>query len=310
MISIVIPVYNEEHNLPELSSRIADVLAARHMRDYEIIFIDDGSSDQSWSIIEKLAEIDGRVKGILLSRNFGQQRAISAGLDAARGDAVIMMDADLQHPPELIPQFLEKHAQGFDIVYSIRLDDPKQGMFKRISSRFFYWLFRKTSGLELPYGVADFRLIGKDALAGLKSCREYHRFLRGLVYWIGYRSAAIEYRPSQRLSGQTKYSLKKMWRLAFEGTFSFSTLPLHLSTLSGVIIAGFGFLYAVFALWAKFILQQTVSGWTSIIITVLILGGIQLIFLGIIGEYVARIFDQVKNRPVYLVHKTTRTTRQ
>jgi glycosyltransferase involved in cell wall biosynthesis len=298
MISIIIPVFNEEENIKELQNRLSKVL---FKEDYEIIFIDDGSKDHSEEIINELSQKDSKVQGIILSRNFGHQFALTAGMDFAKGDAVIMMDADLQHPPELIPQFIEYWRKGYDIVYSVRKDSSSTFNLKVVTSKMFYSLFKKLSGLDIPLGAADFRLLSRPALNSLKSCHERTRFLRGLVSWIGYKKIGLDYAPRERFAGVTKYPFRSMMRFALEGICSFSSIPLNLSVWMGFIVSLIGFAYGLYAIWSKLFTNQAMPGWTSTLVSVLFLGGVQLISIGIIGSYLSRIYEEVKQRPLYVV---------
>lgn len=303
-IMIVVPVYNEEGNLEALYQRVSAVLKKTPYA-HEFIFVDDGSRDNSWGIITRLARDDRSVKGISFSRNFGHQSALSAGLDhCAQADAVIMMDADLQHPPELIPELLKKWEEGYGVVYTLREGSPAGGFLKNAGSGFFYRLFNRLSDSGVPEGAADFRLISKDVLATLSNLKERTRFLRGMIHWMGYRSFGIPYKAPPRHSGRSKYSSRKMFKLAVSGISAFSTIPLYLAAVVGAVISLLSFLYAFYALYMKFVTHQVVPGWTSILVSVLFLGGIQLLAIGILGEYLAKIYEEVKGRPLYVVQDT------
>lgn len=303
MISIAVPIYNEEKNIHEFYKRLNSVMEDIQNL-YEIIFVDDGSSDASFEIISEICAVDKKVKIIQLSRNFGHQIALTAGIDYACGDAVIMMDADLQHPPELIPELIKKWKEGYDIVYTIREESKDYRWFKKFTSRFFYTLLNKVSKIDIPEGVADFRLLSRPVVESLKNFKERNRFIRGLISWIGYKKIAIPYIAEKRFAGKSKYSFDKMLRFAISGITSFSSVPLYISVILGFIIAGFSFACALQAIYAKFFTNKTVPGWTSILVSVLFLGGIQLIAIGILGEYLAKVYDEVKQRPLYIVERT------
>jgi polyisoprenyl-phosphate glycosyltransferase len=300
-VSVVVPCYNEESGISELYRQLKDVLAA--YPDYKILFVDDGSSDQTVQTIEALAEKDERVKLIVLSRNFGHQLALKAGLDHATGDCVISLDADLQHPPQLIPELIKKWQEGYEVVYTIRRDTAKTSFFKRITARFFYWIASKLSSVEVHPGAADFRLLDRTVVDVLKECRENYLYLRGLVSWAGFRQTSLEYEPNERFAGKTKYSTRKMIRFALAGITSFSIRPLQLSLVLGIIIAGLAFLYGLYVIYIYTFTDQAVAGWASTTASVLFIGGIQLIVLGILGEYIGKNFMESKKRPVYVVRK-------
>ncbi len=299
-ISVIVPVYNEEGNLEEFYRQLIAALRKIPYR-FDVLFVDDGSRDASWSIISRLGQKDRAVRGIALSRNFGQQAALSAGLEHVQADAVIMMDADLQHPPELIAEMIKKWEEGYDVVYTIREETKNISWIKKISSDFFYYLFGKLSGNHLPAGTADFRLISADVLRNLAGFRERTRFLRGLISWMGYRSAGIRYKAEARHSGRSQYSPFKMIKFAFSGISSFSTMPLYLAAVLGAVISFFSFVYALYAIYARVVNNQVVPGWASILVSVLFLGGIQLLAIGILGEYLAKVYEEVKGRPLYIV---------
>ncbi|MBF0504278.1 MAG: glycosyltransferase family 2 protein [Candidatus Omnitrophica bacterium] len=304
-VSIIIPLYDEENNLQELYQRLKKVLDPLTLEDYEIILIDDGSSDGTWPIIQKFSETDPKVKGIKLSRNFGHQSALIAGMDHAEGDVLITMDGDLQHPPELIPQFLAKWQEGFDIVCAQRERTENISWIKNFFSKFFLFAFNKISFVRLKEGVADFRLISREVVGVLKTMKERCRFLRGLVSWVGFRSAYIVYTAPKRLSGKAKYSLRKSLFLALTGILSFSPQPLYWAGFLGLVVTFFSFIYIIYAIYLKLFTHSSLSGWASILISVLFLGGVQLITIGILGSYLAMVFEEVKGRPIYIVQKIT-----
>jgi polyisoprenyl-phosphate glycosyltransferase len=301
-LSIVIPVFNEEENLFPLYEQLAPVLNATGS-DYEVIFVDDGSADSSSERIRQLHARDPRVKLISLSRNFGHQHALTAGMDYARGDAVITMDADLQHPPTLIPELLRRWKEGFEIVYTVRRDTQDANFFKRLTSRLFYRVFRLLAGIDLPMSAADFRLLDRKVVEAFRTIRERTRFLRGLTGWAGYRSVGIDYEAAPRRRGVTKYSPARMLGLAVDGLVSFSAAPLYAAIYVGMVLALLGLLYLIYVFYARFVSGNVVPGWTSLIVLVSFIGGIQLILMGFVGVYVGKIYEETKQRPLYLVRQ-------
>ncbi len=300
LLSVVAPVYNEEGTIEEFYSR---VLAALEGVNFELVLVDDGSRDSSARILDRLADSDPRVRLVLLSRNFGHQTALTAGLDHARGDAVVMLDADLQDPPELIPRMLDHWRGGCDVVYAVREQREGESRFKLSTAKWFYKLFDKLAQVELEHNSGDFRLLDRRPLDALLSMRERNRFLRGMTVWVGYTQAAVSYRRDPRYAGETKYTLSKMLKFSLDAISSFSHRPLQLATLLGFLISSLAFI----AIPVVVILRLSGSylpGFGSITIAILLLGGIQLIAIGIIGEYVGRIYDEVKGRPLYLVRAT------
>lgn len=298
-LSIVIPIMNEEGNIIKLIDRILNVL--KSFENWEVIFVDDGSTDNTLSVIKKEAEKNSRIKYLSFSRNFGHQNALRAGLDFAVGDCVISMDGDLQHPPELIPKLIEKWQEGFDVVFTLRQDDPKISFFKRKTARIFYALMNKFSDVKIEPGAADFRLLDRKVVEVLKTIREDNIFMRGMVSWVGFKQTAIEYLPEERQWGKTKYTFKKMFKFAIAGITSFSLRPLHLSTIVGYIIAGLAFVYGLYAIFIKIFTEKAISGWTSVLAGVLFIGGMQMIMLGILGEYLGKLFIESKKRPNYII---------
>jgi dolichol-phosphate mannosyltransferase len=299
-LSIVIPVCNEAASLPELYKRLTQVLRAQQA-SYEIILVDDGSSDDSLKVISSLAEKDQAIKALSFSRNFGHMVALTAGLDHAAGKAVITMDADLQHPPELIPELVAKWKEGAEIVNTLRQDTKGAGIFKKMTAGFFYWLINKIAKIELPSSAADYRLLDAKVVATLKNIKERSRFLRGLISWVGYKQEFIPYTAEARFAGKTKYSVSRMFSFAIDGITSFSTFPLRLASYLGLVVAFFSFIYILYALYIRFFTARAIEGWTSVLVAVLFIGGIQLIFLGIIGEYLGRVFEEAKQRPNYII---------
>jgi dolichol-phosphate mannosyltransferase len=302
-VSVAIPVYNEENNLAELYKQLKFVLETKLKVTYEIIFVDDGSEDSSWNVIVDLCSQNKNVKGIKLSRNFGHQQALKAGLDYSIGKAVISMDSDLQHPPEIIEKFYEEWEKGYDIVCAIRKDTKGIGLLKKVSSKFFYTFMNFLSDTKIEEGSSDFRLLDRKVVDEVKKFSETHLFLRGIISWIGHKSTAVEYLASQRYSGKSKYTIKKMLHFALDGIMSFSIRPLRVAMACGFFISVFSFLYILYALISKFVLKTTLAGWTSILISVLFLGGIQLLSIGILGEYLGKLFIESKKRRNYIIEK-------
>ncbi len=297
LLSVVAPVYNEEALIDEFYSRVCSALDGL---PFELVLVDDGSTDGSPIALDHIAANDPRVRVIFLSRNFGHQTALTAGLDHARGDAVVMLDADLQDPPELIVRMLDHWRAGCDVVYAVREEREGESRFKLATASWFYRLFDKLAQVELQPNSGDFRLLDRRALDALLSMRERNRFLRGMTVWVGYRQAAVPYRRDPRYAGVTKYTLSKMLRFSLDAISSFSHRPLQLATLLGFLISTLAFI-AIPVVVILRILGSYLPGFGSITIAVLLLGGIQLIAIGIIGEYVGRIYDEVKDRPLYLV---------
>ena len=307
LVSIILPAYNEAENLAMAVQKIAEQTERlRNQFQFELIFVNDGSSDQTLTLLRDLHQKHGKlVHYVSFSRNFGHMSALRCGYDHSRGDAVICMDADLQHPPQYIPVFLEKWREGFEIVSTTRQDDEKTGWFKRTSSRYFYGLMNRFSDVYIEPGAADFRLLDRKVVNLIRDSQESDLFIRGFIPWVGFRQYAIPYKPDQRFAGQSKYTLRKMLRLALNGITAFSVRPLRIATFLGSCISGMAFLYAIYALYAHLVLKETVQGWTSVLLSVLIIGGLQLLTLGIIGEYLGRLFLQAKGRPPYIVQEST-----
>jgi glycosyltransferase involved in cell wall biosynthesis len=299
-LSIVIPVYNEVEVLPVLYHRLTRVMEGLG-ETYEIIFVNDGSDDGSLPLLRDLRAGDERVKLLGLSRNFGHQIAITAGLDHSSGQAVVVLDADLQDPPEVIPQLVEQWRKGYDVVFAVREKRHGEGFFKRGTAALFYRLLRRLTSTEIPMDAGDFRLLSRKAVETLNSVRERSRFIRGLAGWIGFRQTSVAYIRNVRHAGMTKYPLKKMVRFAFNGIMSFSSVPLQLASYLGFIVSSVSFVYMAYAVWLKLFTDRTILGWTSVMVAVLFLGGVQLLCLGIVGEYIGRIYEEVKQRPLYIV---------
>lgn len=302
MISIVVPVFNEEESLHELHRRIAAVMSQVRFA-FELIFVDDGSTDRSLEIMLELSEKDKSIKIIQLSRNFGHQSAIIAGVDYAHGEAVIMMDGDLQHPPELIKQLIEKWQEGYEVVYTSRDETKDASLFKRATSRGFYALIYHLAEVNIAAGTADFRLLDRRVVESLQAFGERSIFLRGIINWLGYRQAAIRYMADARYSGESKYSFLKMLRFAIGGITSFSSIPLYISAFLGIIISFSSFVYAFMVIYLRLFTDRVVEGWTSVMVALLFLGGIHLITLGIQGIYLGKVYKEVKARPRYLIRR-------
>lgn len=301
--SIVVPVYNEEAVVFECYRRLTEVM--RQTRDsYELIFINDGSRDQTSSMVSQLCSSDPAVKLIDFSRNFGHQIAITAGMDHAQGDAIVVIDADLQDPPELILQMIEKWKEGYDVVYATRAERKGETGFKKWSAAAFYRTLNKLSDIDIPLDTGDFRLIDRKVCEAMKSLKETNRFVRGLVSWVGFRQTSISYVREERFAGETKYPLKKMLKFASDALVAFSLKPLRLASILGSVISLFSFIYLLFVVGQKLLHFSTTPGWASVIACILFLNGIMLIILGVLGEYIGRIYDEVKQRPLYLVQET------
>lgn len=301
-LSIVVPAFNESGNVKALAERVLAVLAPYDF-DVEILFVDDGSSDGTADAVRELHDVDERVKLIVLSRNFGHQVALTAGIDHAFGDAVITMDADLQHPPEVLPVLIEQWRSGYDIVNTVRKDSEDVSVIKKLTASFFYSLINKMSGVSILRGGADFRLLDRKAADALRQLREKDRFVRGLVPWIGFRQTAVEYQAAARLSGQSKYPFQRMLRFAVDGIVSFSATPLRLGFYVGVVSAMIAMIYAIYAI-VVFAIGKTIPGWLSIVGVSLFWGGVLLIMQGVTAEYIGRIYSEIKRRPLYFVSST------
>lgn len=300
LISIIVPVLNEENNIPILYQRLKKTLKNSN---YEIIFVNDGSYDQSQEIIEKIIDANKNVKLINLSRNFGHQIAISCGIDYAQGDAAIIMDADLQDPPELIVKLIKKWQEGFDVVYAVRKTRNGENILKIISASIYYRLLRFLSGTKIPLDTGDFRLISKKVILVLRRTREYQRFMRGLISWVGFSQTGIEFSRDKRFSGKSKYPLFSMVKFALDGILSFSLIPLRLVSIMGIVTVAI-LVLLIFYSFYRTITGQTVPGWASTTVIILFLGSIQLISIGIIGEYLGRVYEEVKRRPLYIIDST------
>ena len=300
-VSVVVPTMNEEGNIEALTEKTLGVL--KKYPDYELIFIDYGSTDDTLEAIKKQRKENEKIGYISFSRNFGHQNALRAGLDHATGDCVISMDGDLQHPPELISKLIEKWQEGFDIVCTVRKDDPSLSFAKRKTAHVFYGFMNRFSDIKIERGAADFRLLDRDVVEVLKTIKENNLFMRGMISWLGFRQCAIEYMPEKRHWGKTKYTLKKMTGFAIEGITSFSIKPLRVSTILGYVSAFLAFLYGIYAIIIKLFTDKAISGWASLLAAVLFIGGMQMIMIGILGEYVGKLFIESKKRPNYIIRE-------
>lgn len=302
-VSVVSPVYDEEENVAVLVRELTALFAALPY-ELEIVIADDGSDVATLQVLDRLCAEHPQVGVVQLSRNFGHQAALTAGLDHATGDAVIVMDADLQHPPTVLPEFLAKWEDGYQIVYGVRQDPPAVGRVKHWTSRLFYRMFNLLSETEIAPGVADFRLMDRVAADAMRQMRERTRFLRGLSAWIGFSQIGVPYTAGVRRSGTPKFSLRKMVRLGLDGVISMSTLPLRISIWIGVALSAVSGTYLVYIVWAYFFTNRAIVGWSSLIVAIIFLGGLQINILGIIGLYIAKIYEESKQRPIYLVRST------
>jgi dolichol-phosphate mannosyltransferase len=302
-LSLVLPVYNEEAVIPILHERL-DGFLSKLAVETEVVFVDDGSTDRSLILLRELITRDARYKAISFSRNFGHASAITAGVDYARGEAVVIMDADLQDPPEVIVEMMQRWREGYDVVYGQRLTREGETRFKLVTSRWFYRLLRVLVPLNVPLDTGDFRLMSRNVVLTLRALRETHRFVRGIVSWVGFRQTAVFYKRPRRAAGETKYPLSKMLRLAMDAITSFSVLPLRFATYLGMLISVGSVIVAIWALVEHYVLGTTVPGWTATVVLVALLSSVQLLMIGILGEYIGRIYEQVKGRPLYVVSET------
>lgn len=302
-LSVVVPVFNEEVNILPMFERLVAALD-EHVDGLEVLYVDDGSADSSWDKISDLASRDERVRGIRFARNFGHQAALTAGVDGALGRAVVIIDGDMQDPPEVIPEMVDRWREGFEVVYGQRENREGETWFKLATASTFYRILRGITHVDIPVDTGDFRLMGPRAVAAFRAMPERNRFIRGLVSWIGFSQTAVMYQRQARQSGETKFPVRKMTRFALDGITSFSFFPLRLATWTGFAVSIFAFLYIVVVL----VLKATGVSWlgyTSLMASILFLGGVQLLMIGIMGEYLARIFDEVKRRPLYLIGEHT-----
>ena len=305
-LTVVVPAFNEGQGLHAFHDRTRAALDALDGIDGEILFVDDGSRDDTWTVIQSLAEADPRVGALRLSRNFGKELALTAGLDAVDGDAAVVIDADLQDPPELIADFVARWREGHDVVYGTRLEREGESWLKRATAAGFYRLMEKLSSTPVPRDTGDFRLLSRRALDALRGVRERHRFMKGLFAWVGFRQCAIGYHRDPRHSGRSKFNYWKLWNFAIEGITSFSTVPLRLGTYVGGLAALAAFVYGLVIIAKTLLWGDPVAGYPSLMTVVLFLGGLQLMALGVIGEYLGRLYMEAKQRPLYLVETALR----
>lgn len=304
-LSVVIPTFNEEGNIALLIQRLEQTMQLIGCVNYEFIFVDDGSTDQSLQHIKHARSLNDKVHFVQFSKNFGHQYALKAGLDFARGNAVVSLDADLQHPPELISEMYQLWKDGAEVVYTRRQDQNNIGLFKRKSAKLFYWLANRLSEVPIEEGTADFRLLDRKVVNAIKAFKESDLFLRGLIPTLGFRQVGLDYRPSKRHSGHTKYSFTKMFQFAINGITSSSAKPLYLSIYLGLFFAFLAFIYGCYAIYLALFTTEAITGWTSLIASVLFIGGIQMILIGIVGIYLGKLFVQSKQRPTYIINENS-----
>ena len=300
--SVIAPIYNEIESIPELYRRVSETMDA--MGDtWELIMVDDGCTDGSTQVILDLAEKDERIKPLIFARNFGHQIAVTAGWDHARGDAVIIIDADLQDPPEVIPELADKWKEGFEVVYAVRSEREGESWFKKTTAAMFYRLIFRITDVKIPLDTGDFRLLDRKVVNVLKTMHERHRFPRGMAAWVGFKQVGVEYKRAERFAGETKYPFKKMLKLAMNAITGFSYFPLQLSSFFGFLSAGLSIIAIPLVIFLRITGSQEFSGQASVLIAVLFLGGVQLISLGILGEYIGRLYDEAKGRPLYIIRE-------
>jgi glycosyltransferase involved in cell wall biosynthesis len=298
--SIIAPIYNEEESLPELHRRVSEVMDRTH-EEWELILVNDGSQDKSAEIIRELAGKDKRVRPVMFARNFGHQIAVTAGLDYSRGEAVVIIDADLQDPPEVILELIDKWREGFEVVYAVRSEREGETWFKKFTASIFYRLIYRITDVKIPLDTGDFRLLDRKVVKVMNNMREHHRFLRGMSSWVGFRQIGVNYRRGLRFAGETKYPFRKMLKLAINAITGFSYFPLQMATYIGFLSAGLAIIAIPVVIILRAINPQMFFGQASTLIAVLFLGGVQLISLGILGEYIGRVYDETKGRPLYVV---------
>ncbi len=301
-VSVVVPAYNESENIAAFYEAVSAVLD-RLVSRWELIAVDDGSRDDTFTQLQALNRRDGRVRAIGLSRNFGKEAALTAGLDHAGGDVVIPIDVDLQDPPELIADMLRLWSEGNDVVYATRTSRAGETWLKRVTAEAFYKVIGRVANVSIPANTGDFRLMDRRVLESLKELKETHRFMKGLFSWVGYRQISLPYSRKPRNAGQSKLSYWRLWNFAIEGVTSFSIAPLQIATYLGFVISLFSFGYALYIIFRTLILGVDIPGYASLLVAVLFFGGVQLLFIGIVGEYVGRIYDEVKRRPIYVIER-------
>jgi glycosyltransferase involved in cell wall biosynthesis len=302
-LSVVVPCFNEQDVIATTHARLGAATRAIGGAEPEIIYVDDGSSDRTLELLRGLAASDASVRVVALSRNFGHQKAITAGLESATGDAVVLIDADLQDPPEVIGEFVARWRAGVDVAYGVRRHREGESGFKLFTAHLYYRLMGRVSDHEIPFDAGDFRLLDRAVVDALGRMPERDRFMRGMIAWIGFRQEAVEYDRAARAAGETKYPFRRMVRFALDGMFSFSTTPLRLATYLGLVASGLAVIGVFWALYVRLVTQAAIPGWATLWISVLFLGGVQLVSLGVIGEYIGRIYGEVKERPLYFVRE-------
>jgi glycosyltransferase involved in cell wall biosynthesis len=307
LISVVVPAYNEEAVIEACYNRLAAIFDRLDGYAWELVVVNDGSKDATQSIVEALAQRDSRIASVDLSRNFGKEIAMTAGLDYAKGDAVVVIDADLQDPPELIEMFIDGWKEGYDVVYARRTHRDGETWMKKATASLFYRLMSKLSRVQIPRDTGDYRLMSRRAVNALLQLREHHRFMKGLFAWIGFPSKAVDYRRDPRAAGETKFNYWKLWNFAIEGLTSFTIAPLKLATYLGSLIAFCAFAAGLWVIAKTLLWGEAVRGYPTLMVTVLFLGGVQLFFIGVLGEYLGRIFGETKKRPLYFVQKHIRS---
>lgn len=303
VLSVIIPVYNEEATIPEMYRRL-NLAVSTITEDYEFVFVNDGSRDGTLVQLIRLTEMDKRVFYINFSRNFGHQIAVTAGLDACHGQAVVIIDGDLQDPPEVIPELYKKYKEGFEVVYGKRSDRAGESVFKKMTAKWFYRILKNLTSIDIPLDTGDFRLIDRKIVDYLKKMPEQNKFLRGQIAWLGFNQTDVMFSRDKRQHGETGYPFSKMLKFALDGITSFSDKPLSLVTKLGFTISLISFLIILYATYAHFVLDRTITGWTSLIISSMFIGGVQLISIGIIGEYISRMNKNTINRPLYIVESS------
>jgi len=306
-LSIVVPAYNEQDVLPEFHRRLVAVLDQLPATS-EVVYVNDGSKDRTLTVMHMLKSEDARVSIIDLSRNFGKEIALTAGLDYAVGDAVVVIDADLQDPPELIPTLIAEWQAGYDNVYARRTVRDGESAFKKATAKAFYRVIQHVSRVQIPTDTGDFRLLSRRAVAALGLLREHHRFMKGLFAWIGFPQKAVPYRRDARFAGETKWNYWALWNFALEGITSFSIAPLKIATYTGISLSALAFMYAAWVIFKTFVFGDPVPGYPSLMVAVLFIGGVQLLFIGVIGEYLGRMFDEAKGRPLYFINAYERAS--
>ncbi|MGC2399624.1 MAG: glycosyltransferase family 2 protein [Acidobacteriaceae bacterium] len=304
IISIVIPCYNEQEVLLHCHGRLVDVLEANLEGEYELVYVNDGSKDCTEEVLRYLHESFPKTRAVMLSRNFGHQAAVSAGLSVATGQCVVIIDADLQDPPELIIEMLQRWREGYDVVYGVRESRAGESNFKLRSAQLFYRVINRLSDVEIPLDSGDFRLLDRRAVQALLAMPERHPLLRGMSSWIGFRQIGVRYARAARLAGTTKYSLRKMVSLALDGIFSFSTVPLRFVTILGLVTAALASMGILYSLAVRIFTPRWVAGWATLILAVLFIGGVEMFCFGILGEYIGRIYTEIKQRPLFIIRET------